>query len=115
MISGIEWPAEEEAVSEHAMAAVEQLLTMDPNTRPTAKEVREMKFFETIDFNSLETEEPPFIPNLDDPHDTGYFEGMLIISRLMIFGIIYNNFSTFISARNTMQHLKLSNYDSENY
>lgn len=82
MIAGIEWPAEEEAVSEHAMAAVEQLLTMDPNTRPTAKEVREMKFFETIDFNSLETEEPPFIPNLDDPHDTGYFEGMLIILRL---------------------------------
>lgn len=69
------------------MEAVDQLLTIDPAERPAAKEVQQMRFFESINWKNIENEEPPFIPTPDDPTDTGYFE-----------------------ARNNLQHLKLSNF-----
>lgn len=64
------------------------MLTMLPADRPGAEECKAMKFFEPIDFENIQQMEPPFVPNLDDPLDTGYFQ-----------------------ARNEMQHLKLSNFD----
>jgi serine/threonine-protein kinase greatwall len=54
---------------------VQALLTMDPTARPTATEVLKMEFFKDIDCQNIEAMEPPFVPNPDDPHDTGYFEG----------------------------------------
>ncbi|XP_065371529.1 serine/threonine-protein kinase greatwall isoform X2 [Calliphora vicina] len=86
----IEWPEGDEALSPDAVDAVELLLTMDPTERPAAKEVQQMSFFECIDWEHLETEEPPFVPNPENPTDTAYFE-----------------------ARNNMQHLKLSNFALE--
>ncbi|KAM7360555.1 serine/threonine-protein kinase greatwall isoform 2-T2 [Cochliomyia hominivorax] len=86
----IEWPEGDEALSPDAVEAVELLLTMDPAERPAAKEVQQMAFFECIDWEHLETEEPPFVPNPENPTDTAYFE-----------------------ARNNMQHLKLSNFALE--
>ncbi|CAO1360054.1 unnamed protein product [Diamesa serratosioi] len=86
----LEWPIEDEALSNEATEVVEALLTMDPNQRPTAACVQEMKFFSIIDFKNVQNADPPFVPSLDDPHDTGYFK-----------------------ARNEMQHLHLSNFDSE--
>lgn len=62
---------------------------MDPNTRPTAVEAREMPFFQTIDWSAIQTMVPPFVPTLSDPTDTGYFE-----------------------AKNIVQHLDISNIDS---
>lgn len=70
------------------METVEAILTMQPSSRPGAEECKAMKFFETIDFVNIQNMEPPFVPNLDDPLDTGYFH-----------------------ARNEMQHLKLSNFE----
>lgn len=87
----IQWPTEEEEeepLSAEAIDAVEQLLTMDPDMRPSSKEVQSMAFFKTTDWNNLQNVQPPFIPQPDDPTDTGYFE-----------------------PRNIMQHLKLSNID----
>lgn len=86
----IEYPEGEESLSEAAVDAVEQFLTMEPEHRPMAKEVQKMKFFASLDWTCLENMEPPFIPNPDNPTDTGYFE-----------------------ARNVMQHLKLSSFDLE--
>lgn len=86
----IEWPQDEEALSNEAVEAVEKLLTMDPNQRPAAREVQEMEFFKKIDWKSLETTVPPFIPEPDNPTDTAYFD-----------------------ARNEIQHLKLSNFAIE--
>lgn len=57
------------------METVEKLLTMDPKDRPTAVETQKMKFFESIDFATVGSSDPPFVPTLDDPHDTGYFKG----------------------------------------
>lgn len=86
--SDIEWPVDDEALSEESMEAVEKMLTMNPEQRPSAEECKAMKFFESVDFDNILKTEPPFVPNLDDPLDTGYFQ-----------------------ARNEMQHLKLSNFE----
>lgn len=67
---------------------MEQLLTMDPNKRPSSTEVQKMMFFKSIDWDNLQNTEPPFVPQPENPTDTGYFE-----------------------PRNIMQHLRLSNID----
>lgn len=88
----IEWPQDDEALSVEAVEAVEQLLDMDPTTRPQADQMKAMAFFELVEWDNMESMPPPFIPNPDDPQDTGYFE-----------------------ARNVMQHLVLSNFDMDAY
>ncbi|XP_055616704.1 serine/threonine-protein kinase greatwall isoform X2 [Toxorhynchites rutilus septentrionalis] len=88
----IEWPQDEEALSQASVEAIEAMLEMDPLKRPQADRIMEMQFFNLIDWKSLELADPPFVPTPDDPHDTGYFE-----------------------ARNVMQHLKVSEIDIESY
>lgn len=88
----IEWPEGDEALSNEAIEAVDKMLTMDPLQRPAAKEVQTMPFFGTIDWENILNQTPPFVPNPDDPTDTGYFE-----------------------ARNNLQHLKLSNFVVEDW
>lgn len=70
------------------METVEAMLTMQPSERPGPEDYKAMKFFSAIDFNNIQNDEPPFVPDLDDPLDTGYFR-----------------------ARNEMQHLELSNFE----
>jgi hypothetical protein len=70
------------------METVEVMLTMSPSERPGPDHYKGMKFFESIDFEHIQDCEPPFVPSLDDPLDTGYFR-----------------------ARNEMQHLELSNFE----
>lgn len=84
----IEWPVDDEALSDEAMEAVESLLTMDQAMRPNAVEMQRLKFFAIINFENIRNVAPPFVPNLDNPYDTGYFK-----------------------ARNEMQDLKLSHFD----
>lgn len=84
----IEWPMDDEALSNEAMETVEAMLTMNPSERPGPEDYKAMKFFENIDFDHIQDSDPPFVPNLDDPLDTGYFR-----------------------ARNEMQHLELSNFE----
>ncbi|XP_062702480.1 serine/threonine-protein kinase greatwall isoform X3 [Aedes albopictus] len=88
----IEWPQDEEALSEEAVEAVEKLLEMEPTKRPQAEQMMALPFFEPVEWDNMEGTPPPFIPNPDDPQDTGYFE-----------------------ARNVMQHLVLSNFDMDAY
>ncbi|XP_037952903.1 serine/threonine-protein kinase greatwall-like [Teleopsis dalmanni] len=86
----IEWPQGDEALSPAAIEAVDLLLTMDPTSRPAAKEVQHMRFFKSINWDNIENENPPFVPTPDNPTDTMYFE-----------------------ARNNLQHIKLSNFAAE--
>ncbi|XP_058055963.1 uncharacterized protein LOC131207368 [Anopheles bellator] len=88
----IEWPTDEESLSQEAVDAVEQLLNNDHNKRPAAEQMRRMAFFASIDWANMSSLKPPFVPNPDDPQDTGYFE-----------------------ARNVMQHLQLSNFEMDHY
>ncbi|PZC80195.1 serine/threonine-protein kinase greatwall isoform X1 [Helicoverpa zea] len=84
----IEWPEDDEALSPEAVSAIEALLTMEPAARPAATAVKEMPIFRNIDWDNQLNVEPPFVPTLDDVHDTGYFQ-----------------------ARNILQHLHVSNFD----
>lgn len=51
---------------------------MDPNKRPGAQEARQMAFFKSIDWKNLTAATPPFVPQPDNPTDTGYFEGITV-------------------------------------
>lgn len=88
----IEWPTDDEALSPEAVSAVETLLTMDPKNRPCAKEVQLMPFFDSIDWETLESTEPPFVPAPVDATDTRYFECNLIF--FLFFDFIYFYFSS---------------------
>lgn len=70
------------------MEIVEAMLTMQPSERPGPEDYKALKYFESIDFDNIQNADPPFVPNLDDPLDTGYFQ-----------------------ARNELQHLELSNFE----
>ncbi|EEC01497.1 protein kinase, putative [Ixodes scapularis] len=85
----LQWPEGEEALSQVAQEAIEELLTPDPNTRPGSKEVRALPLFLGLTWDNLHEQTAPFVPRPDDATDTGYFE-----------------------ARNRMQQLKLSSFCS---
>lgn len=70
----IEWPTEDEALSDDTVGAIEALLTIDPNLRPKASEVMTMAVFKHIDWENLLSAQPPFVPDPYDPTDTGYFQ-----------------------------------------
>lgn len=48
---------------------------MDPDLRPSSKEVKLMPFFQSFNWDNLPNMEPPFIPQPENETDTGYFEG----------------------------------------
>lgn len=80
----IEWPEADEALSVEAVNAIEALLTMEPAERPNASAVQAMPLFRHIDWNNQLNAEPPFIPTLDDVHDTGYFQARNILQQLQV-------------------------------
>lgn len=73
-----------------------------------------MQFFESIDWDNLESVLPPFIPTPENPTDTGYFEGNHI-NILSSIDVLTEFLLVLTTARNTLQHLKLSNIDSEDW
>lgn len=75
----VPWPEGEESLSANAVAAIDSLLTLDQNVRPTAKEVRTMKLFENFPWDDPQKAEPPFVPQPDDNYDTCYFQGERVI------------------------------------
>lgn len=70
----IEWPTEDEALSDETVSAIEEFLTIDPELRPKAAEVMKMAAFKHIDWDNLLSAQPPFVPDPYDPTDTGYFQ-----------------------------------------
>ncbi|XP_017776553.1 PREDICTED: serine/threonine-protein kinase greatwall [Nicrophorus vespilloides] len=70
----IEWPTDDEALSDNTMGAIEELLTSDPELRPRDKEVMKMPVFSSIDWENLLSVQPPFVPDPYDLTDTGYFQ-----------------------------------------
>ncbi|KAL6488330.1 hypothetical protein MHYP_G00020710 [Metynnis hypsauchen] len=83
----IPWPDGEEELPHSARNAIEILLTTDVNKRAGLKELKEHPFFAGLDWDNLQNQAMPFIPQPDDETDTSYFE-----------------------ARNTAQHLALSGF-----
>lgn len=70
----IEWPTEDEALTQDTTSAIEQLLTMNPELRPKAQNVMKMPVFKYMDWDNLLSTQPPFVPDPYDLTDTGYFQ-----------------------------------------
>ncbi|XP_031565283.1 serine/threonine-protein kinase greatwall-like [Actinia tenebrosa] len=81
------WPEGEEALSEDAVDCIDRILTVSPEKRPGAEEIKSHSFFSILDWTNLDKHPVPFIPNPDDETDTTYFD-----------------------ARNNIQNLKLSSF-----
>ncbi|KAM4705180.1 serine/threonine-protein kinase greatwall [Rhinophrynus dorsalis] len=83
----IPWPDEEETLSIGAQSAIEILLTIDHSKRAGLKDLKVHPLFHFIQWDDLQNQPMPFIPQPDDETDTTYFE-----------------------ARNNAQHLKVSGF-----
>lgn len=70
----IEWPTDDEALSQETVDAIEALLTVDPDCRPRAAELMKMAVFKNTDWDNLLSAKPPFVPDPYDLTDTGYFQ-----------------------------------------
>ncbi|XP_071397945.1 serine/threonine-protein kinase greatwall [Centroberyx affinis] len=83
----IPWPEGEEELSANSRNAIEILLTMDMTKRAGLKELRCHPLFEGLDWDDLQNQPMPFIPQPEDETDTSYFD-----------------------ARNNAQHLAMSGF-----
>lgn len=70
----IPWPEEEEALSTDARDAIEILLTMDMTKRAGLKELKSHPLFKDLDWDNLQNQPMPFIPQPEDETDTSYFD-----------------------------------------
>ncbi|XP_076014022.1 serine/threonine-protein kinase greatwall isoform X2 [Genypterus blacodes] len=70
----IPWPDEGEELSPNSRNAIEILLTMDMRKRAGLKELRHHPLFEGLDWDNLQNQTMPFIPQPEDETDTSYFD-----------------------------------------
>eukprot|EP00012_Vannella_robusta_P011131 CAMPEP_0206197284 /NCGR_PEP_ID=MMETSP0166-20121206/8954_1 /ASSEMBLY_ACC=CAM_ASM_000260 /TAXON_ID=95228 /ORGANISM="Vannella robusta, Strain DIVA3 518/3/11/1/6" /LENGTH=205 /DNA_ID=CAMNT_0053614925 /DNA_START=380 /DNA_END=994 /DNA_ORIENTATION=- len=71
------WPEDPEDMPPDAQDLITKLLCSDPSERigaNGAKEVMDHPFFSDINWDSLLTDTPPFVPATVKPEDTSYFE-----------------------------------------
>ncbi|XP_006139809.1 serine/threonine-protein kinase greatwall isoform X2 [Tupaia chinensis] len=82
----IPWPEGEEKLSDNAQNAVEILLTIDDTKRAGMKELKHHPLFRDMDWENLQHQTMPFIPQPDDETDTSYFEARNNAQHLTISG-----------------------------
>ncbi|XP_005932157.1 serine/threonine-protein kinase greatwall isoform X1 [Haplochromis burtoni] len=70
----IPWPEGEEELSVDSRNAIEILLTMDMTKRAGLKELKCHPLFHGLDWDNLQNQPMPFIPQPDDETDTSYFD-----------------------------------------
>ncbi|XP_041669988.1 serine/threonine-protein kinase greatwall isoform X2 [Cheilinus undulatus] len=70
----IPWPEEEEELSANARNAIEILLTTDMTKRAGLKELKRHPLFEGLDWDNVQNQPMPFIPQPEDETDTSYFD-----------------------------------------
>ena len=67
----IEWP--EEGLSIEAIDLMQRLLVSEPAHRLTIPQIMAHPWFRTIDWTTVRSSEPPFVPVLENVDDTSYF------------------------------------------
>ncbi|XP_016074908.1 PREDICTED: serine/threonine-protein kinase greatwall isoform X2 [Miniopterus natalensis] len=82
----IPWPEGEEKLSDDAQSAVEILLTTDDTKRAGMKELKHHPLFSDVDWENLQHQTMPFIPQPDDETDTSYFEARNNAQHLTVSG-----------------------------
>ncbi|CAJ1082654.1 serine/threonine-protein kinase greatwall [Xyrichtys novacula] len=70
----IPWPEEEEELPENSRNAIEILLAMDMTKRAGLKELKCHPLFDGLDWDNLQNQPMPFIPQPEDETDTSYFD-----------------------------------------
>uniref|UniRef100_A0A8C5Q1P3 Serine/threonine-protein kinase greatwall n=1 Tax=Leptobrachium leishanense TaxID=445787 RepID=A0A8C5Q1P3_9ANUR len=83
----IPWPEDDETFSPNAQNAIDILLTIDNTKRAGFKDLKSHPLFHGMEWDTVQHQPMPFIPQPDDETDTAYFE-----------------------ARNNAQHLKVSGF-----
>ncbi|KAL0583147.1 hypothetical protein ABG067_006914 [Albugo candida] len=69
----IAWPDGEKRLSAEAIDLISALLKVEPTERMTWKELKSHVFLEGVDWEKLLNFTPPFVPTLEGPNDTSYF------------------------------------------
>ncbi|XP_047375702.1 serine/threonine-protein kinase greatwall isoform X2 [Sciurus carolinensis] len=82
----IPWPEGEEKLSDNAQSAVEILLTIDNTKRAGMKELKHHPLFSDVDWENLQHQTMPFIPQPDNETDTSYFEARNNAQHLTVSG-----------------------------
>ncbi|XP_066574063.1 serine/threonine-protein kinase greatwall isoform X2 [Amia ocellicauda] len=82
----IPWPEDEEELSHNSRNAIEILLTMDMTKRAGLKELKQHPLFEGLDWENLQDQPMPFIPQPDDETDTTYFDARNNAQHLTVSG-----------------------------
>ncbi|KAM4814370.1 serine/threonine-protein kinase greatwall isoform 2-T2 [Urocitellus parryii] len=82
----IPWPEGDEKLSDNAQSAVEILLTIDDTERAGMKELKRHPLFSDVDWENLQHQTMPFIPQPDNETDTSYFEARNNAQHLTVSG-----------------------------
>ncbi|KFQ17674.1 Serine/threonine-protein kinase greatwall, partial [Merops nubicus] len=82
----IPWPEGEEKLSDNAQNAIDILLTTDSTNRAGLKELKHHPLFHGVDWDNLQNQTMPFIPQPDDETDTSYFEARNNAQHLTVSG-----------------------------
>lgn len=70
----IEWPKNAESLSQEAVEVIAKLLNPVPIKRLSIVQIKQHNLFKNINWNELQNEKAPFIPQPDHNMDTCYFE-----------------------------------------
>ncbi|XP_052012935.1 serine/threonine-protein kinase greatwall isoform X2 [Apodemus sylvaticus] len=82
----IPWPEGEEKLSDNAQSAMDMLLTIDDTKRAGMRELKQHPLFGEVDWENLQHQTMPFVPQPDDETDTSYFEARNNAQHLTISG-----------------------------
>ncbi|KAM8811604.1 serine/threonine-protein kinase greatwall [Eudromia elegans] len=82
----IPWPEGEEKLSDSAQNAIDILLTIDSAKRAGLKELKCHPLFHDVDWDNLQHQTMPFIPQPHDETDTSYFEARNNAQHLTVSG-----------------------------
>ncbi|XP_054846992.1 serine/threonine-protein kinase greatwall [Eublepharis macularius] len=82
----IPWPGDEEKLSDNAQNAIDILLTIDSTKRAGLKELKIHPLFHGVDWDNLQNQNMPFIPQPNDETDTSYFEARNNAQHLTVSG-----------------------------
>uniref|UniRef100_K7FW32 Serine/threonine-protein kinase greatwall n=1 Tax=Pelodiscus sinensis TaxID=13735 RepID=K7FW32_PELSI len=82
----IPWPEGEEQLSSNAQNTIDILLTIDTTKRAGLKELKRHPLFHGVDWDNLQNQTMPFIPQPDDETDTSYFEARNNAQHLTVSG-----------------------------
>ncbi|XP_009082437.1 PREDICTED: serine/threonine-protein kinase greatwall, partial [Acanthisitta chloris] len=82
----IPWPEGEEKLSDNAQNAIDILLTIETSKRAGLKELKHHPLFHCVDWDNLQNQTMPFIPQPDDETDTSYFEARNNAQHLTVSG-----------------------------